>query len=168
MERQLEHMTEQATNFLPKSTLSKKQVINHLTQYLHKKITAQREQIESLKESRNSDGKNSAGDKYETGVEMIQQEIGQAQQQIDQFKKQLDEVQRAQTHNDVSSIGFGNLVITDQDQYFLAIGLGQLDIEGKNCYCISMQSPFGMALLGKTKGDEVIFNSNKHLIKEIL
>lgn len=148
--------------------LSKKQVIKHLTQHLNNKISAQREHIESLKESRESDGKNSAGDKYETGVEMIQQEIGQAQQQIDQFKKQLEEVERAQRQGDITSIGFGNLVVTDQNQYFLAIGLGLLDIEGAKCYCISQQSPFGMALLGKVKGDVVVFNSNKHRIEDIL
>ncbi len=153
---------------MPESPLSKKQVINHLSQLLTRKITANKEQIESLKESRDSDGKNSAGDKYETGVEMIQQEIDQAQQQIDQFKKQLDEVQRAQAQNDVTSIGFGNLVLTDQGLYFLAIGLGEVKIEDQKCYCISMQSPLGMTLLGRKKEDLVVFNTIKHTIIDIL
>ena len=153
---------------MPNDTLSKKKVVSYLTQFLEKKIAANKEQIESLKESRDSDDKNSAGDKYETGVEMIQQEIDQAQRSIDQFKKQLEEVHRAQNQNDVSSIGFGNLVTTDKGLYFLAIGLGEVKIEDEKCYCISMQSPLGIAFLGKKKEDDVIFNTIRHTIKNIL
>lgn len=153
---------------MPEEILSKKQVVNHLSQLLSKKISSSKEQIESLKESRESDDKSSAGDKYETGVEMIQQEIDRAQQQINQFKSQLEEVQRAQAHNDVTSIGFGNLVVTDQGRYFLAIGLGEVKINDQKYYCISMQSPLGMALLGKKKGDVIVFNINTHKVLEIL
>ncbi|MGB3773906.1 MAG: GreA/GreB family elongation factor [Leeuwenhoekiella sp.] len=149
------------------TVLSKRKVILQLNLLLEKKTKAANEQIISLKESRDSDGKSSAGDKYETGVEMIQQEIDQAQRQIDQYKRQQNELLRAQSQNSSTIISFGNLVTTTKGNYFLAIGIGEIQVEDHKCYCISTESPLGSALLGKKLGDQVTFNGNVHKISNI-
>lgn len=148
--------------------LNKKSLINHLEQLLEQKITKNQEQITSLKESRDSDTKNSAGDKYETGVEMIQQEIENTQQQLNQFKKQQQELHRARGQNASEVISFGNLVLSSQGLYFLAIGLGEIKVDGQSCYCISTASPLGSIFLGKKKGDKVHFKETAHRIEAIV
>ncbi len=152
---------------MSETPLSKKKVIAHLNQLLDKKMSIANDQIASLKESRDSDGKNSAGDKYETGVEMIQQEIENAQRQIDQYKRQQIELQRAQAQNSTTIISFGNLVTTTQGLYFLAIGIGEIKLEDTKYYCISTESPLGSAFLGKKQNDKITFNNNEHEILNI-
>lgn len=148
-------------------SISKKKVIAHLNQLLDKKLNIASDQIASLKESRDSDGKNSAGDKYETGVEMIQQEIENAQRQIDEYKRQKIELQRAQAQSSINVISFGNLVTTNQGSYFLAIGIGEIKLEDTKCYCISIESPLGSVFLGKKQNDKITFNNNEHEILNI-
>lgn len=148
-------------------SISKKKVIAHLNQLLDKKLNIASDQIASLKESRDSDGKNSAGDKYETGVEMIQQEIENAQRQIDEYKRQKIELQRAQAQSSIDVISFGNLVTTNQGSYFLAIGIGEIKLEDTKCYCISIESPLGSVFLGKKQNDKITFNNNEHEILNI-
>ncbi|HEA29585.1 MAG TPA: hypothetical protein ENH91_06280 [Leeuwenhoekiella sp.] len=152
---------------MAETVLSKKKVIVQLNDLLNKKMNSARDQITSLKESRDSDGKSSAGDKYETGVEMIQQEIDNAQRRMDQYKHQHNELQRAQSQNSSTIISFGNLVTTSQGVYFLAIGIGEIKLEDTSCYCISTGSPLGSALLGKKLNDKVTFNNNVHTILNI-
>lgn len=152
---------------MSETLLSKKKVIAYLNQLLDKKMSIANDQIASLKESRDSDGKSSAGDKYETGVEMIQQEIENAQRQIDQYKRQQMELQRAQAQSSATIISFGNLVTTTQGTYFLAIGIGEIKLEDSKCYCISTESPLGSTLLGKKLNDKVTFNHNGHEILNI-
>lgn len=152
---------------MSETLLSKKKVITYLNQLLDKKMSIAIEQIASLKESRDSDGKSSAGDKYETGVEMIQQEIENAQRQIDQYKRQQIELQRAQAQSSTNIVSFGNLVTTTQGTYLLAIGIGEIKLEDTKCYCISTESPLGSTLLGKKQDDKVTFNNNVHTILNI-
>ena len=54
--------------------------------------------------------------------------------------------------------GLGSLVITDKDTYFLAISLGTITINQKNYIVISLQSPLGKDLFGKSVGEEISFN----------
>ncbi|WP_051907722.1 GreA/GreB family elongation factor [Flavimarina sp. Hel_I_48] len=152
---------------MAETILSRKKVIVHLNQLLEKKMQGAIDQIASLKESRESDGKSSAGDKYETGVEMIQQEIENAQRQLDQYKRQQTELQRAQAQNSSEVISFGNLVTTTKGSYFLAIGIGEIKLDDTKCYCISTESPLGAAFLGKKAKDKVVFNNNEHTILDI-
>ena len=53
----------------------KEQILNQLLTQLDQKTETAKTAIESAKESRDNDTKSSAGDKFETGREMMQMEI---------------------------------------------------------------------------------------------
>jgi transcription elongation GreA/GreB family factor len=50
-------------------------------------------------------------------------------------------------------IGFGSLVETDQGWHLLGAGLGEREIGGITVRMISLASPLGAALKGKSTGD---------------
>ncbi len=58
-------------------------------------------------------------------------------------------------------------MVTDKGSYFVAIGIGKVTLEGKRYFCVSPDSPIGRLLIGKRGGDEVVFNGNQFIIKEI-
>jgi hypothetical protein len=47
------------------------------------------------------------------------------------------------------SVATGSLVSTNHGHYFIAIGLGKVEIDGHTVYVISMGSPLGMAMRGQ-------------------
>ena len=145
----------------------KKELIQELREKLNKRLEQLRETKAGLIESRESDGKSSAGDKYETGVEMIQQEMERTQGQIDQAEKQKEILNRISlTPNAV--VGEGSLVITDKASYFIGIPFGELKLPTGNIYCISSASPMGEVLNGSQTNDKVKFREDYITIKEIL
>ncbi|WP_028374750.1 hypothetical protein [Leeuwenhoekiella sp. MAR_2009_132] len=144
----------------------KKELIQELKERLNKRLEQLRETKAGLIESRESDGKSSAGDKYETGVEMIQQEMERTQGQIDQTEKQKEVLSRISlTPNTI--IGDGSLVLTDKASYFIGIPFGELKLATGNVYCISTASPIGELLTGAQVGETVTFRDQVIKIVEI-
>ena len=63
--------------------------------------------------------------------------------------------------------GLGSLVRCDTGSYFIAISAGKLVIEGTKYYGISLPSPIGLILAGKSAGDEVKYNGKVMKILEM-
>jgi transcription elongation GreA/GreB family factor len=55
-------------------------------------------------------------------------------------------------------------VTTEHGTYFVAIGLGALELDGERCYIISLASPLGQALRGKRSGETITFNGERRTI----
>ncbi|MCC4214713.1 DUF4349 domain-containing protein [Leeuwenhoekiella parthenopeia] len=147
--------------------MQKKQLIQELHNRLNARLTQLKETRDGLIESRESEGgKSSAGDKYETGVEMIQQEMERTQGQIDQTERQKEALNRVSLSPN-SIIGEGSLVLTDKASYFIGIPFGELKLETGNVYCISSASPIGELLTGKKQNDQVQFRDQKITVKTI-
>lgn len=65
------------------------------------------------------------------------------------------------------TVGFGSVVITDNQKVFVAIGAGKITIENDTYYAISLQVPFYQSMKGLKKGDEFEFRGNKIKILEV-
>lgn len=145
----------------------KANLISKLHDLLDDKINLSKINIEKAKESRDSDTKSSMGDKYETSRAMIHIEIGKAETQVSQshlLKKQLSMISPDKSLNTVQ---FGSLVETSEGIYFISIGLGLVEFEGNNIFCISMAAPLGKALKDKNVGDSVSFNGKVFELREV-
>jgi len=149
-------------------TLSEKKLrlVKHLKEMLEGRAKLARQGIEAATESRNADTKSSAGDKYETGREMIQQEIDKLSSQLRQLRTQLQVLERIPTQIPVE-VTFGSLTLTDKGYYFLAMGLGKVDFEGNSYFCISVGAPMGKALLGKHQNETATFQQLTLKVMEI-
>jgi len=123
--------------------------------------------INSHKKSLQSETKSSAGDKHETGRAMLQLEMEKAGKQlvsIQTMKEILAKIDPKE-HNKLACLG--SIVVTNKMTYFLSISAGKINIEGENYFAVSVSSPIGRSLLGKSAGTEFVFNNVKDIIKEI-
>jgi len=143
-------------------------VYHKILKELDRKIAVIGEAIASAKDSRNNDTKSSAGDKYETGREMMQIEIEKNEVLLNQTAKQRKELTRIDVSEEFNKVAFGSLVVTDKGIYFISIGIGKIQIEDQICYAISLASPIGGLLKDKAIGDEVQFQGRTFTIKEIV
>ncbi|MGB1242148.1 MAG: hypothetical protein ACPG49_06485 [Chitinophagales bacterium] len=126
-----------------------------------------RQRLESIKESIKNETKSSVGDKHETGRVMMQLEAENTKVQFAsalQTKKFLSSIDHTKTFRTAQK---GSLVITNQANYYLAIGIGKVMLEGNVYYCISQDSPIAKRLRGKKIREEIDFNGKKITLKEI-
>ena len=117
--------------------------------------------LESIRGSRASETKSSAGDKFETGRAMLQLEENNLKQQLAaamETKRLLDQAARAVTGE---RIGLGALVATNRGLYFVSASFGKVGARGRDVYCISPESPIGNRLIGKIAGDAFLFNETR-------
>lgn len=142
-------------------------ILNHLHAIILDKIEVFTNAIESAKESRNNDTKSSAGDKYETGREMIQIEIDKNTAQLQNARNLKEELARIPIQKEFSKAEFGSLVETNQGIYFLSIGIGKIVIQNKTIFAISTASPIGILLQNKSIHDTFQFQSIEYTIKNI-
>ncbi|HMT27732.1 MAG TPA: 3-oxoacyl-ACP synthase [Bacteroidia bacterium] len=129
----------------------------HIVGMLHSKIADAKQSIDSAKESRNNDTKSSAGDKYETGRAMMQIEIDKSEVQLSNATNQLNDILKFDNEKKFQKIEPGCLVITNLETYYISIGLGKIIVDGKIFYAISLNSPIGLLLKDKTRGEKISF-----------
>ncbi|MCG8696887.1 MAG: hypothetical protein MI922_02445 [Bacteroidales bacterium] len=145
----------------------KEQLLKELNDTLDKKISIVLEAIELAKEARDSDTKSSAGDKYETGRAMMQNELQKNTVQLNNLYQLKKDLTKVDTNQNTQTVGFGSLVFTNHGKYFISIGLGKVIYDSEEFYAISLSSPIGKVLQNKTQGATVNFNGKAMVIEEI-
>lgn len=120
----------------------------------------------------NNDTKSSMGDKYETGREMLQQEINNLQVQLNEVLKQQDFLKtsfdKLRMTKKFDKAEKGAIVKTERGLFFISVSLGEITFENQKIICISPESPLAKAMNGKQKSDVFSLNnmSQKILIIE--
>ncbi len=147
--------------------MNKPSLIRHLGAILADKVEAVRSEIIATRETFNSDTKSSAGDKHEVGHAMVQQELDKLEEQLSKLIALRQELARVPLDRTFDRVAFGSLVITDQGNYFVAIGLGRIELNGEPYFAISPASPIGQALLDRRVDDHVDFNGRALLVRAI-
>lgn len=132
------------------------------------KIDESKDYLVGLIDSRNNDTKSSAGDKYETGRSMMQQEIDRAEDRLQQLKIQLNELERLSVKNVSSLCEKGAIVFLDEDVFLLGPAIGKIEVQEYILFSISMGSPLGQLLAGKKEGDEVQYRGKSTKIKKLI
>ena len=140
---------------------NKEKLYQHCRALLQIRIQQARAAMDAAQKDANSETKSSAGDKYETGRAMahLDKEMHTKRHAI-----ALSELYKLETINlsEVSeTVSFGSLVTTDIGIYFIAVGLGVLQLEGQTYKVISTDSPIGQILLGLEEEDEAEFRGKQ-------
>jgi transcription elongation GreA/GreB family factor len=148
--------------------VSKVEIHTTILHILSESIIQATRDYDLAKESRDSDTKSSAGDKFETGREMMQREMDKISASIDQSKNQLNFLSKINLNRPYSIVDLGCLIITDQDIYYISIGLGKVEINAELIYAISLDSPIGQIFKGKRVGDILEFRGKTLTINQLL
>jgi transcription elongation GreA/GreB family factor len=125
------------------------------------------EEIEQIVSDISGETKSSAGDKHETSRALMQnqrEQIGQRLKETEAMITSLMQIDPQQTKLQVES---GSLVTTNKGIFMISIGYGSLTKDGTTCFFLSMQSPLGIAMKGKKKGDVFLFNNQEYMVLEV-
>lgn len=136
--------------------------------FIQQRIVTAETALQQAREASNDDTKSSAGDKYETSREMMQQDIDRnnrllmdAEENL-RLLKSLEMGETEQKH-----IRHGSLVYTDNGNFYLSVSAGHLVANGVDVFAISTASPIGKLMLNKKVDENFSFNSKTYQITAI-
>ncbi len=140
-----------------------------IAEIVRNKITGKIQNFENLiAETRASsnDTKSSMGDKYETGREMLQQEINNLQRQLNETLNQQLLIQKISSEPS-SKVQNGALVKTDKGLFYIAAPVGEIILDNRKIMTVSAESPLVKAMAGLGKGQNFFINTVSQTIEEI-
>ncbi|MDB5024268.1 MAG: 3-oxoacyl-ACP synthase [Mucilaginibacter sp.] len=146
----------------------KKELLKLCVRYVQKRIDGAVQAINATQQAANEETKSSAGDKYETGRAMMQQETDRNQAQLNEANKLMVALNHIRTGTAFQTAETGSLVITNNGKFFIAIGAGTLMLNGENYFAVSPASPIGLKLKTQKIGDEFSLNGKIYRIENII
>jgi len=145
----------------------KKQLYNQCLTYVQSRLDAAQLAINEAQKASNEDTKSSAGDKYETGREMAQQEANRNMGQLNEANKLKIALNRISTNAMVDVVDTGCVVVTDGGNFYIAISAGTLTLNDKEYFAVSPFSPIGLKLRGLKAGNQFNLNEKNYLVKQV-
>ena len=137
----------------------KEELLKKCHQFVNDRLQNIEETISSNQTALQSETKSSAGDKHETGRAMLQLEMEKAGQQLANIQQMKETLAKIDVTNKSTNAHLGSLVKTNTGNYFLSVSAGQLKVDNEFYYAVSVSSPIGKLLLGKSVNEQVMFNS---------
>lgn len=147
------------------------------------KLAYKRELIEKCLEQQDKNilnAKSAMDDIQESAID-----YGQPQEHYDSYKSQLlrkrdvfaKQYEQAKTERKLleridiekvcNSVGFGAVVVTNDQKFFICISLGKISFNNETIYGISLKVPLYKVMEGLEKGNTFEFNGKKYQIKDI-
>ena len=145
----------------------KKELHRQCLDYAEKRIEAAQLAINEAQKASNDDTKSSAGDKYETGREMMQQETNRNLSQLTEGNKLKIALNQISTNIINETADTGSLVFTDNGNFYLAVSAGILTVDDERWFAVSPASPVGLQLKGLKGGDTFNLNNKIYLVNKV-
>lgn len=136
--------------------------------YVQQRMAAAQQGIDEAQQAAKDDTKSSAGDKYETGREMAQQETNRNMAQLTEANKLKIALNSITTSGVTSQVENGSVVTTNNGNFYIAISAGVLTVNGDSYFAISLASPIGLKMKGLQVKDEFNLNGKLYKVESIL
>lgn len=135
--------------------------------YLQQRIDAAQSAMLAAQESANSETKSSAGDKYETGRAMAQEERNRNAVQLREALNLKAELERIDPEKACDTVRPGALATTSMGRFYVSISAGRLLVAGTDYFAVSAAAPVAVALSGRRAGEEAAFNGKQVRVETV-
>ena len=136
--------------------------------FVGERITAAKHALDDAQQASIDDTKSSAGDKYETGREMMKQELDRNMAQLNEANKLKIALQQIAPGIKSNTATEGSLITTDNGAFYLSVSAGKLQLDNDIYFAVSAFSPIGLKLKGLKAGDSFTLNGKNYAILSII
>jgi hypothetical protein len=143
----------------------KERLLQKCIEQQQKVISQLQHEIEDAQEQANDYGQ--PKDRYDAFRTKLMRQIELYAKQLDQAKIVINTLHKIPLEKEINTVEFGAVVITNKQNLFISAGLGKVILDETEFYAVSPQVPIFNALMGKQKGDKLVFNGVNFLIKKI-
>jgi len=124
--------------------------------------------MKTAQEASNSEDKSSAGDKYETSRAMGQLDRDMNAKQLVEAQTELSNFLKISIEIKSDTIIPGSIIETNNGTFFIAAGIGTIELKKTKIVVLSPKSPLAIAMSGKKNNDQFSFNGKQFQIINIL
>ncbi len=135
----------------------KEQLLQACKKIIHERIENANHAMNAAQEAANGEDKSSAGDKYETSRAMGHRDRDMYARQLVEAKNEWQKLDKINLEPS-SLIKAGSLIEVNEILYFIASGIGKLEINGQVVMVISKESPIANLMVNKKINDNFSFN----------
>jgi hypothetical protein len=123
--------------------------------------------MDTIKDSiENNDKGNSEDD--DSGNGKLLNDLEKNAQHLNDATKMMETLKQINPKIQNESGTLGSIVFTQTNVFFLSVSVGKIDLENSSYFAISLQSPIGMLLKNKIKGEQINFNGTCYTITNII
>ncbi|MEO6849300.1 MAG: 3-oxoacyl-ACP synthase [Mucilaginibacter sp.] len=140
---------------------------NKCIKYVNDRIDTAKEALADLRQSASEETKSSAGDKYETGRAMMQQETDRSQTQLNEANKLMIALNQINSETISDTAIPGSVVVTNNGKFYISISAGTLMVKEEVFFAVSPASPIGLSLKGQKAGNEFNLNGKIYRVEKI-
>jgi len=148
--------------------MKKEKIIRFAIDILDSRIALSQKELDELKESMAAETKSSAGDKFETSREMMNQQKDKLLHHISELSKQKIILNSINVEDKKEQISLGAYAETSQGNFMISCSLGKVDVEGHIVMFISIASPLFQEMKNKVVDESFEFRNRKYEIRKIL
>jgi hypothetical protein len=123
-------------------------------------------QLLELQEASDGEDKNSAGDKYEVGREIINQSRELLDKQLESYRRMQHQL-KAVSMSDSDKVQEGSLIKLPLGFIWVSVPLGKIEMDGVSYQLVSKDSPLIQALWELKVGESGVFRDKKIKVEEI-
>ncbi|CAA7391993.1 hypothetical protein [Chryseobacterium fistulae] len=145
--------------------MDKQEILQTVSIKIADKIRNFEKLIEETRDS-NNDTKSSMGDKYETGREMLQQEINNLQRQLNEALQQQNLIKKMNPAHSLK-VSNGALVKTNKGIFYISVSMGEIIYNNQKIMTISADSPLAKVMMGLQVDQQFTINSTNQRIENI-
>ena len=123
-------------------------------------------QLSELQEASDGEDKNSAGDKYEVGREIINQSRDLLDKQLESYRR-MQNLLKTVSMSDADKVQEGSLIKLPLGYIWVSVPLGKIEMDGVSYQLVSKDSPLIQALWELKAGESGTFRDKKMKVEEI-
>lgn len=146
----------------------KQQIHQQCLAHIQKSLEAAKQAIADAQAAAADDTKSSAGDKYETGREMAQQQTDRNMTVLNETNKLLIALNKINPSVVANKIAPGSVVFTNNGNFYIAVSAGVITVGGEKFFAVSPASPIGLKLMGLAAAAEFKLNDKIYQIKKVI
>jgi transcription elongation GreA/GreB family factor len=147
--------------------LKKDLLVEKIKNWLENNLAEIQKAIDNAQDSANQESKSSAGDKYETGRAMAQNDKAMFEVQLASAKAQLNVFNQIDFESPRPNVGMGSWIETNLGVFFIAVSIGKISVDDQPIMVISKDSPIAKVLWNTSIGQKIHFNGREICINEI-
>ena len=145
----------------------KTKLLQHCQKQVENRYSKIKQTIADIDESLLEESKSSSGDKHETGRAMLQIDRENTGKQLNEIEKSVQLLKKIDVNAISDYARLGSLVYTDRFIYFISLSIGTVQIGKIDYLCVALNSPVGLLISGKMKGDEFNLNGTIYKITDV-
>lgn len=148
--------------------MNRSEILTETIQQLHVSVEAIEVELQAIVSDLANETKSSAGDKYETAREMIQQERMKLEQAKALKSQQLGQLKQFLEFKTQETITVGSIIETSDGNFLLGVPFGKIVLDNnKIIFGLGATSPLSQLLLGKQATDHVKLNGMVYKIDSV-